>query len=83
MINRYDAGELNVTGAPVQVILERKEARHILIYPTVDCYVKLNDSSKEIFMPARTWTPVSIEVNNFSVRTVKDTGVAYWQAWYV
>ena len=83
MINRYDAGEINGTLSPIQISLSRKEARHVLIYPKVDCYVSFDGNDKEIFIPANSWTPISIEVTTFKIRVVKDTGKVYWQAWYV
>lgn len=83
MINRYDAGELNGVLAPTQVSLSRKEARNVLIYPKVDCYVSFDGSDKEIFIPANSWTPISITATTFKIRVVKDTGKIYWQAWYV
>lgn len=83
MMNRYDAGELLATVTPFQISLARKEARNILIYPKVDCYATFDNSLKEIFIPAMAWTPVSITVNTFSIRAVKDSGQVYWQAWYI
>lgn len=83
MVYRYDAGELEAKVEPIQVILVQKEARNVLIYPKVDCYITLNGSIKEIFLPAMAWTPISIEVNDFSIRSISDIGMVYWQAWYV
>lgn len=83
MSNRYDAGEINGALIPVEVSLARKEARNVLIYPKVDCYVSFDGSAKEIFIPANSWTPISVEVTTFKIRVVQDTGKIYWQAWYV
>lgn len=82
-IDQYDAGELDVTLEAISVVFSKKEARNILIYPKIDCYIAFNNSIKEIFLPASCWTPVSIQASNFTMRAITDIGKAYWQAWYV
>lgn len=79
----YDAGEIDVTTTAKQITLSKKEARSILIYPKMDCYVAFNGSDKEIFIPANSWTPISVNISNFAVRASTDSGKVYWQAWYV
>lgn len=82
-VDRYDAGELDATAEPIQVMLSKKEAQNVLIYPKIDCYMTLNGSAKEIFLPALAWTPISIVASAFSIRAIEDGGKVYWQAWYI
>lgn len=81
--DRYDAGELDVLLTVTEVVLSKKEAKHVLIYPKVECYVAFDGNAKEIFLPALTWTPVSITSSNFKIRAIADLGKVYWQAWYL
>lgn len=83
-VKAYDSGSADVdsTGAKIEVELEIFQ---LLIYPTVDSFVSLNDSTtKEIFLPKNMWTPISISRNfackNFTV-TSQETGKIYWQGW--
>ena len=85
-IKAYDAGsaDLNSTGVKVEIELE---VRQLLIYPTVDSFVSLNDSiTKEIFLPKGMWTPISISRNfacsNFVVKS-EEAGKIYWQGWVI
>ena len=64
-VKAYDAGTVDVDSSGVKVVLELQISQ-LLIYPTVDAKVSLNDSStKEIFLPKGMWTPISIS-RNFS-----------------
>lgn len=83
MMNRYDAGELDVTTNMSQIVLARKEARNLLVYPTIDCYITLDDNDKMIFIPALMWTPISVDISSFNIRALGDSGKVYWQVWYV
>lgn len=79
----YDAGEIDATSSSHKVKLIKREAKSVLIYPKMDCFVSFNGSEKEIFIPANSWTPISITISDFSIRSIKDSGKVYWQAWYV
>lgn len=81
--DKYDAGELDVALEVTQVVLSKKEAEHVLIYPKVECYVAFDGNAKEIFLPALTWTPISINASDFKIRAVADLGKVHWQAWYL
>ena len=85
-IKAYDAGTVDVTSSGVKVPLEM-EIRQLLIYPTVDVSVTLNDgTTKEIFLPKGMWTPIAISrdflCSNFLV-TSEEAGKIHWQGWVV
>jgi len=85
-IKAYDAGSADVGLTPVKIEVE-SGVTQLLIYPTVDASVSLNDKiTKEIFLPKNMWTPISISRNfactNFVV-TAQATGKMYWQGWVV
>lgn len=85
-IKAYDAGSVDVTSSGVTVLLEM-EIRQLLIYPTVDAVVSLNDdTTKEIFLPKGMWTPIAISRDflcvNFVV-TSEEVGKIHWQGWVV
>lgn len=85
-IKAYDAGSADVNSTGVMVLLEM-EIRQLLIYPTVDASVSLNDgTTKEIFLPKGMWTPISISQNflcaNFVVKS-EEAGKIYWQGWVI
>jgi hypothetical protein len=77
----YDAGEVDVSSTPV-VVEPEEQLQQLLLYPTVDCFVKIGDSTKEIFVPKTTWTPVSVLCEQFTLRT-EGTGKVYWQGWVI
>lgn len=85
-VNAYDAGSADVNSTGVKVNIEL-EIRQLLIYPTVDAKVSLNDSTtKEIFLPRGMWTPISISrdflCSNFVI-TSEEAGKAHWQGWVI
>jgi hypothetical protein len=52
-----------------------------MINPLVASTVKLNDSEKEIYLPAGVWTPISVLTDSFTIKTVSESGKIYWQGW--
>ena len=69
-IKAYDAGSVDIDSSGVMVLLEM-EIRQLLIYPTVDASVTLNDGdTKSIFLPAGMWTPISISRDYLSTNFV-------------
>ena len=85
-VKAYDAGTVDVDSSGVKVVLELQISQ-LLIYPTVDAKVSLNDSStKEIFLPKGMWTPISISRNflcsNFVVIS-EEAGRVHWQGWVI
>lgn len=85
-IQAYDAGSVDVTSAGVKVLMEM-EIRQLLIYPTVDAKVSLNDgTTKDIFLPKNMWTPISISrdflCTDFVV-TSELVGKVHWQGWVI
>lgn len=85
-IKAYDAGSVDIDSSGVMVLLEMQVSQ-ILIYPTVDASVSLNEgTTKSIFLPAGMWTPISISrdylCTNFVI-TSEDAGKAHWQGWVI
>lgn len=85
-VKAYDAGSGTVDPSGVKIEVEL-EIFQLLIYPTVDSFVSLNDSTtKEIFLPKNMWTPISISRNfackNFIVKS-QEAGEIYWQGWVI
>ena len=85
-IQAYDAGSVDVTSSGVKVLMEL-EVKQLLIFPTVDATVKLNNAStKEIFLPKGMWTPISISrdffCTDFTVTSVL-AGKVHWQGWVI
>lgn len=82
----YDAGSVDVDSSGVKVLMEM-EVRQLLLYPTVDATVSLNDgSTKVIFLPKGMWTPVSISRDFFCtdfVVTSDTAGKVHWQGWVI
>jgi len=80
--NYYDSGEID--GATTEVeIIPSDRLDQLLVYPTVESSVKLNDSDKVIFLPSGAWTPISISTNSFTIKTLTEAGKIYWQGWYL
>ena len=85
MVNKniYDAGKLEVSNIFTNVTLDMV-IRQLLIYPTEDCFVTLNESTKEIFVPKNMWTPICVSsyflCSSFAIKT-ETTCTAYWQGW--
>ena len=80
----YDCGSYDTvvdTYLDVDVVPER-DCKQLLLYPTTDCLVKLNDSEKTIFLPAEAWTPIGIVVESFNVKAVETAGKVHWQGWF-
>lgn len=85
-IKAYDAGTVDVDSSGVTIVPEMQVSQ-LLIYPTVDAKVSLNDSTtKEIFLPRGMWTPISISrdflCSNFVI-TSEEAGKAHWQGWVI
>ena len=81
--NKYDAGNLvDVTTTP-SVVTPEAPLMQLLIYPTADGYVTINESAKKIYIPASSWTPISIGTIAFSVEAVEGTADVHWQGWYL
>lgn len=85
-VNAYDAGSADVNSTGVKVNVEL-EIRQLLIYPTVDASVSLNNSTtKEVFLPKGMWTPISISRDflciDFTVKSVEE-GKIHWQGWVI
>ena len=79
----YDAGSIDVTAAYLEAAITPDDMiRQMLVYPTVDCIIKANDSEKEIFLPASIWTPLGFQITSFNVKTIAGTGKIHWQGWY-
>lgn len=84
-IGAYDAGSIDVSSVGVKVGLEL-EVRQLLIYPTVDSFVTLNDFTKQIFLPKNMWTPITVSnswvLGSFTVIS-QEAGKIHWQGWVV
>jgi len=80
--NDYDSGEIDGTTIEV-VVTPSDRLAQLLVYPTVESSVKLNGSTKTIYLPANTWTPISILTNSFIIKTNEEAGKIYWQGWYL
>ena len=85
-VKAYDAGSVDVDSSGVKVLMEM-EVRQLLIYPTVDATVTLNNSTtKEIFLPKGMWTPISISRDFYCtdfVVTSELAGKIHWQGWVI
>jgi hypothetical protein len=77
----YDAGTIDVTTSN-QVVTPDSQLQQLLIYPTVECTVKIGDSTKEIFLPKDVWTPISVLCAKFTIKG-SASGKVYWQGWVV
>lgn len=77
----YDAGDVSVSAEPT-VVTPVEQVQQLLIYPTVDCRVKLNESDKEIFVPKNAWTPISVVCDMFTL-IAEGEGTAHWQGWVI
>ncbi len=85
-IKAYDAGTVDIDSTGAMVLLEM-EISQLLIYPTVNASVTLNEGdTKSIFLPAGMWTPISISrdylCTNFVI-TSEEAGKAHWQGWVI
>ena len=80
--NGYDCGSLESVDVE-QVIVPCKTVMQLLIFPTEDALVNINEVGKWIFLPANMWTPISISVVKFAVKTVDSLANIYWQGWYL
>jgi hypothetical protein len=78
--NKYDSGEIDGTTTEVEVTLDDRLSQ-LLIHPLVASTVKLNDSEKEIYLPAGVWTPISVLTDSFTIKTISESGKIYWQGW--
>ncbi|HKL43238.1 MAG TPA: hypothetical protein VJ962_11710 [Clostridia bacterium] len=80
----YDGGSEDTTTSYLvaDVSLDNKVAQ-LLVYPTTDSSIKLNGSDKEIYLPANSWTPISVGTESFNVKALEEAGIVYWQGWYL
>jgi len=76
----YDSGEIDGTTVEEEVVLD-EEVRQLLVLPKVESYIKLNDNAKWIYLPANSWTPISVKATSFIVKTKEEVGKIYWQGW--
>jgi hypothetical protein len=77
--SEYDAGKLEAVTSSVRVDIE-KTAVQLLIYPKKESFIKLNGSEKEIYLPAESWTPISVAVEYFEISAPVASDI-YWQGW--
>lgn len=80
--NEYDAGTIIATTNYAETILDQ-EVQQLLIFPKVECLLKVNGSEKEIYIPADMWTPILLRVNDFKIKGLSEGGTLYWQGWYL
>lgn len=80
-MNDYDSGVVSATTDYEETVLDN-QLDQFMVYPAVAGFIKLNGSTKEIYLPAETWTPILTKVDSFSVKTVTGTGDIYWQGWF-
>jgi len=81
----YDAGVAEVTDAYLEVaVVPDTKLEQLLVYPAVACYIKLNNSLKEIYLPAETWTPIDVDITHFNIKAAvaAATGTVHWQGWF-
>jgi len=79
--NKYDAGKIQAT-TDFQKVAPAATLMQLLIYPAADGVVKLDSSEKEIYLPADTWTPISVSCSSFSIK-VDEAADVHWQGWYI
>ena len=77
----YDSGEIDATTSDSDEVVLTEEVRQLLVLPKVESYIKLNDNDKWIYLPANSWTPISVKTTSFTVKTKEETGKIYWQGW--
>lgn len=80
--NGYDSGTLEAVSGEV-VVTPAQTVVQVLLFPTEDASVKLNDSEKWIFLPAGMWTPISIPTETFTVKVLAGSGDIHWQGWFL
>ncbi|NDL68011.1 hypothetical protein [Anaerotalea alkaliphila] len=79
----YDSGEIAATADYLEAAVQPGGLlRQMLVYPMVDCKIKLNGSAKEIHLPAEVWTPIGVAAESFNIKTASGTGTVHWQGWY-
>jgi hypothetical protein len=80
--NEYDSGSESVTtDYPMLDFVLDREIQQLLLFPKVECLIKLNGSDKEIYLPADMWTPILLRITSFSVKAMSEAGTLYWQGW--
>jgi len=80
--NEYDAGNKTVTTEYSEIVLAQ-EIQQLFIYPKVDCLIKINGSTKEIFLPKEIWTPILLRITSMTIKGVSEGGTVYWQGWFL
>ena len=78
--NDYDAGTETVTTEYGEIELAA-QVQQLFFYPKVDCFVKINGSTKEIFVPKDIWTPILLRVDSILIKASTTGGTVYWQGW--
>lgn len=76
----YDSGEIDGTTTEATVTLSQQIVQ-LLVYPTVESSIKLDDSTKSIYLPANVWTPISVVCDSFKIKTLSEDNKIYWQGW--
>ncbi len=79
-LDEYDAGSESTT---IDYLVADVELANPLInalmYVDVDSLAKFNGSTKEVFLPATTVTPIIFRVTSFNVKAIEGTGTVRWQ----
>ena len=76
----YDSGEIDGTTTEATVTPDSTVAQ-LSIYAVVESSVKLNDSTKVIYLPAGVWTQIPVLTDSFTIKTLATTGKIYWMGW--
>ena len=76
----YDSGKFEDITEETTTTLDEVISQ-LLLYPTADSYIKINESEKQIYLPANSWTPISIATKVFSVTPVAGSTTIHWQGW--
>ena len=79
--NAYDSGKVEATTS-FQKVTPAAPLLQLLVYPLKAGSIKLDASTKEIYLPADAWTPISVSCSSFAVK-VEEDGDVYWQGWYI
>jgi len=80
--NEYDAGTETVTTNYATIELTQ-EVQQLLILPKVECMLKVNGGTKEIYLPADVWTPILLRTTEFAIKGISEGGTVYWQGWFL
>lgn len=79
----YDADSETLVAATPAKIEPDKKLLTLLIYPeTESATIKLNGNDKLIFLPADTWTPIMLEIEEFTLESSAG-GDVHWAGYYL